>query len=171
MSNTVKDALFPFENKPITALQHVTNKTYRGSAVRFATSPTGVLKNPSGRAEWIQRVSNMISGKAADHDMSLPTARILRTMDEVREYITFLKNFDGDVAIDCETENLNKRYKNRIATIQFSTDTISGVVLPYNHKESPFSPDEMTEVKDLLFDLFAHPSKIRHWVGHNLKFE
>jgi len=171
LGNTVKEALLPFEQRSITNLYHVEKLHVSGAKLSFISSPISVVKNPSGRTEWITRLKTIVSGQPIQRDVSIPSATILKTMAEVKDYIKQLQGHNGDVAIDCETDNLNKKYKNRIATVQFSTDHNSGYVLPIFHRESPFSPDEIEEIKTLLYDLFTVPSSIKHWVGHNIKFE
>lgn len=96
---------------------------------------------------------------------------ILRTLTEALDYLDFLASYDGFIAIDYETENLNRTGNNRIATIQFATSTEEAYVLPYQHRESPFSPEELEILRLRLRDLFMHQIRSQGWVAHGAKFE
>ena len=58
------------------------------------------------------------------------------------------------VAIDTETTSL-KRVTNTMLTIQFSPNTEVAYVLPYKHKDSPFSKKELVYIKDNLCEFFT----------------
>ena len=166
----VKDALFPAETRPVNKL--FDEVLYYGNyPVRFITHPASLLRNKSSEKPWYEQFRAILTGTVVEKDTQLGEAKTLMKLDEVRDFIADLKKKQNDIAIDLETENLNKRWGNRIATIQFSENNHSGVVIPYHHKESPFLPEEIEIIKADLFDLFAKPSRITHWVGHNLKFE
>lgn len=168
--NTVKEIFFPDERRPITKLLHET-KSFYTIPVRFLASPQMVIRNPTYQESWFSQVKQLVTGKEDFKDKEANPAVILSTLDEVRSFVAMLKNHAGPVSVDIETDNLKKRYGNRIATLQFSIDDTTGYVIPYQHFESPFSPEELQEIKALLYDLFKNPSAITNWVGHNLKFE
>jgi len=165
-----KDTLFPNEPRPISRLSDFA-LYYEGIPARFITHPSVLLKSSSGEKQWYAQLEAILQGRVLEKDTKLGETKILTKLDETRDFIHQLKSKPNNVAIDLETENLNKRYGNRIATIQFSEDNESGVVIPYHHKESPFLPEEIEIIRADLFDLFSKPSKILHWVGHHLKFE
>jgi DNA polymerase I-like protein with 3'-5' exonuclease and polymerase domains len=98
-------------------------------------------------------------------------SRILRNLDEAVEYLDFLTHFEGFIAFDTETENLNRKAPNKLGTLQFATDTSEGVLLPYQHKETPFDAQELQVLEKRLKRLFGKPIAAQGWVGHNLKFE
>ena len=97
--------------------------------------------------------------------------RILRTLDEAMEYLDFLSEYDGFIAVDTETQNLNRKAPNKLGTIQFSTDDELGVVLPFQHSQTPFDSYELEVLTHRLRDLFANPIKSQGWIAHNAKFE
>lgn len=96
---------------------------------------------------------------------------LLNTLPEIINYINFLKGFEGYVAVDTETENLNRKAPNKLGTIQFAHNGETGYVIPFQHSETPLSGDELEIVRGLLADLFKTPSKIKGWIAHNAKFE
>lgn len=170
LGNNVKEAFFPTETKSLIQLVN-TYRSFNGIPVRFLPSHISVISNPSGQESWKKQLKACFLNKIATPDVTPGSSYILKTLDEATEYLDSLKEVENDISIDCETLNLNKKYGNKISTIQFSETNNSGVVLPYNHPESPFDPNEINEIKKQLYDLFKTPSKIRSWVGHNLKFE
>jgi DNA polymerase I-like protein with 3'-5' exonuclease and polymerase domains len=171
---TVKEALFPKETKSILQLLNHFRAITVGdftTNVKFISSIAFIMTNPSGQANWKKLLTAYVNGTTASHDSKLGHTYILKNFDEAISYLQSLKEIENDISIDCETLNLNKKYGNKIATIQFAETNNSGVVLPYNHPESPFTPEEIEEIRKELYTLFKNPSKIRSWVGHNLKFE
>jgi DNA polymerase I-like protein with 3'-5' exonuclease and polymerase domains len=97
--------------------------------------------------------------------------KLLTTLDEVLDYIDFLEAHEGFISVDTETANLNRKASNKLGTIQFATDPELGVVIPYQHYQSPFSADELTIIKKRLRDLFSKRIKSAGWIAHNAKFE
>jgi DNA polymerase I-like protein with 3'-5' exonuclease and polymerase domains len=174
LGTTVKDALFPKEQKNILNLINHYRSLEIGELsipVRFMTSIVALLNNPSGQATWKKQLTACFTNKVANPDTKLGHTYILNNFDEAIYYLRSLKEIENDISIDCETANLCKKYGNKLATIQFAETNNNGVVLPFNHFESPFTPDEIEILRKELYDLFKTPSHIRSWVGHNLKFE
>jgi DNA polymerase I-like protein with 3'-5' exonuclease and polymerase domains/uracil-DNA glycosylase len=171
LGNAVKEALIPNEKKSMLQLQN-SYRDYSGCTVRFLPSITSVLKNPSSKKSWQKQLKAVLSNKIFEPDNNLASQiYVVKNLNEAIEYIESLKNTHNDISFDIETHNLNKRYGNKIATLQFSETLNSSTVIPYNHKDSPFLPDEIEILRTHLYDLFRHPNKIRSWIGHNLKFE
>jgi len=171
MGNLVKEALFPSERKSILQLQNC-YRDFKGCPTRFIPSYQSVFKNPSMKKTWQKQLSACLSHKVAEADNDLAShIYIIKNLKEAIEYIEVLKETPNDISFDIETQNLNKKYGNKIVTLQFSETSNSATIIPYNHKESPFLPDEIEVLKKHLFDLFHNPSKVKSWIGHNLKFE
>lgn len=103
--------------------------------------------------------------------MTKRPVHILRTLTDVIDYLDFLASYDGFIAIDYETENLNRTGNNRIATVQFATSQDEAYVLPLQHRETPFSPEELEIIWMRLRDLFKNRIKAQGWVAHGAKFE
>lgn len=57
------------------------------------------------------------------------------------------------VAVDTETENLN-RIKNKLLTTQFSMDGKTAYVVPFFHRDSPFTPKELRKLCNAFKDYF-----------------
>ena len=171
LGNVVKEALLSNEKKSMLQLQN-SYREYMGSSVRFLPSITSVLKNPSSKQNWQKNLKAVLLNKTIETDNNLESKiYIIKDLNEAIEYIEALKNTPNNISFDIETHNLNKRYGNKIATLQFSETDNSSTIIPYNHKDSPFLPDEIEILRTHLYDLFNKPNKIRAWVGHNLKFE
>ena len=171
LGNLVKDILLPNERKPIQQLLN-SYRDYMGATVRFLPSISSVLKNPSSKKTWEKQLKSCMSNKTTEPDNELASQiYIIKNLNEAIEYIDALKSTSNDISFDIETHNLNKKYGNKIATLQFSETTHSSTIIPYHHKDSPFLPDDIEILKTHLYDLFNKPSKIRSWIGHNLKFE
>jgi len=167
--NTTKETFFPNERKG-----HDKNGTrhFNGSVVRCMPNYTTVFRNPSSKKSWQNQLVSCILNKSTptENELNCPVY-IIKNLDEAIDYIEALKNTHNDISFDIETLNLNKKYGNKIATLQFSETNNSATIIPFNHKESPFLPDEIEVLRQHLYDLFRIPSKIKSWVGHNLKFE
>lgn len=73
------------------------------------------------------------------------------------------------VAVDTETENLN-RIKNKILTVQLSSDGQKAYVVPVYHRDSPFSPKELRKVKELFRDYFEE-NENKYQIYTNAKFD
>lgn len=170
MGNVVKEALFPREPLTITRLYNIT-RGYGKASVRFMTSPRSLLQNPSGKRHWENQLEAILKNTTPKLDIEAGKDFLLTDLQDVLAYIEAFKNTANPLSVDLETLNLNKRYGNKIATIQFAETNDSGVTIPYQHPESPFNPEEQAILKKALYDLFNKPSKIPFWIGHNLKFE
>lgn len=98
----------------------------------------------------------------------------LKTLDEVANLVDTLlsdKLAGQYVAFDVETRNLNKRYGNHLALLQFCWDGVTAHCVPLDHPESPFSGLELRAVRKLLRRLFTRKPQFRAWLTHFGKFE
>ena len=171
MGNVVKEFFFPNEKKSLLSLQNIT-KEFQGISVRFVNSSDMVLKNPSSKKAWQKRLTLCLTNRINEPEKELDgSVYTIKNLEEAIEYIDVLKNTSNEISFDVETLNLNKRYGNKLLTLQFSETNNSAIVIPYNHKESPFLPEEVETLRKHLYSLFSIPSKIKTWIGHNLKFE
>jgi len=96
-----------------------------------------------------------------------------------RKVIRTRKEFDALYAkllacetpsIDCETDNLNRVYDNRLLVILFSFDGKFTYLLPFQHPQTPFTPQELTYIKDKLRDYFEN-GKSKYHIYQNAKFD
>jgi DNA polymerase I-like protein with 3'-5' exonuclease and polymerase domains len=74
------------------------------------------------------------------------------------------------VAIDTETENLNRRM-NRMLIIQFAVSTKRAFILPIFHKDSPFTPAELTYILQELRVFFEDDNDNDMHVFANASFD
>lgn len=72
-------------------------------------------------------------------------------------------------AMDCESANLN-RISNTLLTMQFALSDKRAFIIPIDHPQSPFSPDELLEVKAELKDYFENGTS-DYMVFTNAKFD
>ena len=172
MGNTVLTSFFPREHRSMYEIAKA-NLTYMGIPVKVIPNPVMILRNPSSKVGWEKQLRIALFGDSgANSNNSIATSHnTLKTVPEVSDYVDHLMNNHTEVAVDTETLNLNKRYGNMLGMVQFSEDQRTGYAIPYQHPESPFGPDELVQVKELLFKLFNQPSKVLRWVCHNAKFE
>lgn len=172
LGNSVLAALFPRESRSITRLETET-LYFHNVPTKFLSSPSAIVRNPSSADHWKKQLKFILTGERAKLDTAVAKTRLITDINEAIEYIEYLINFEGEVAVDTETRNLNKRYGNKLGTIQFATNGDEGVVIPYLHPETPFSPEEIKILDKHLYRLFSGeiPVKILHWICHNAKFE
>jgi len=169
--NHVKEIILPNERKSLLMLQN-SFREFQGATVRIMQHYTTVFKNPSCKKTWQKQLASCLTNKINETDNDLNSKiYVVKNLTEAIEYIDCLKNTANDISFDIETLNLNKRYGNKIATLQFSENNNTSTIIPYNHAESPFLPNEIDTLKKNLYELFRTPSKIKSWIGHNLKFE
>ena len=171
MGNLTAEALFPNVNKSIMKLVEEYDIQYAGVPVRFAASPSVMIRNPASRNSWEKNFRIILRGERHERNIKAGTSHLITSVAEAKEYIKSLRESETDVAVDTETANLNKRYSNTLGTIQFSDNKHGATCLPWAHPESPFSHSDRVELVPLLHDLFSKPSTIRRWVAHNVKFE
>lgn len=170
MGKTVKEALFPTEMKTITRLFD-SFRPFKGTTTRFTTTPKSLIQNPSGIKQWEKQLRAIATGKTAELDTEPGEDFLITDIEDAIDYIEMLKTSTVPISVDLETLNLNKRYGNKIATIQFAETTTTGVTIPLHHPDTPFTPIELERLIAALYDLFHNPNDIPYWVGQNLKFE
>lgn len=95
---------------------------------------------------------------------------VLTKVDQVKDWVNSTLVSDGFIAFDTETKNLNKKYDQKLGTLQFSNG-IKTVVIPYDNPGNPWLPDEKLEVKFLLKRLFTEKPKFKAWICHGGKFD
>jgi DNA polymerase-1 len=171
LGTTVVNALFPYEKGSSLSSLQMKNLTYKGIPVITLSAPTSVLRNPSSKDGWIKQFRESVLGVKEHVTKNQGNTVLLTNYQQTSEYLDYLINYSGDVAVDTETTNLNKRYGNKLLTVQFATKGDEGVVIPFYHSETPFSPVELEELKVKFRTLLAGSVKIHNWVCHNAKFE
>jgi DNA polymerase I-like protein with 3'-5' exonuclease and polymerase domains/uracil-DNA glycosylase len=170
LGSTVFKTLFPKESRSASSLQGET-LVFKGIPTKIVMNPGVILRNPSLKEGWESSFISAVTDSVQVKNNQVGPTNVLTKIEDVRAFIETLKESPIYVGLDTETKNLNKRYGNALACIQFSETPNSSVVIPYAHPDTPFDTAELEEIKNLLFDLFAKPNKIKAWVCHNAKFE
>jgi DNA polymerase I-like protein with 3'-5' exonuclease and polymerase domains len=104
-----------------------------------------------------------------------PKVIFVNTFDKFK--VLYRKLMAADqVAVDTETTSLG-RIVNRVLTLQFAFDGNSSYVIPLDHKDAPWTPEEKRKIEKGLRNFFARdfdPLSKRYdqfLLGQNLKFD
>lgn len=140
--------------------------------------PAYVLRQRSATAAFyndIQLACRFAAGWRPDERYArLGTYRCLTTVDQVADLVDTMlsEKLAGQyVAFDVETRNLNKRYGNSLALLQFCWDGNEAYCVPFNHPETPFSNGDVKVVRAMLRMLFTRKPHFKAWLTHFGKFE
>lgn len=97
---------------------------------------------------------------------------VLLDFDKTCEFLDYLYDeYEGYVAFDTETENLNRRYNNRLVTLQFAINDKKGYVIAIDKPFVKYSEKELKIVKKKLRKLFLSDKKNIIWIMHNAQFD
>jgi len=104
---------------------------------------------------------------------------IIRSREEAYEFFDFLlQGFKEPtfLSFDVETENLNRKFNNKLLTMQFSYDDNSAVVIPVEHKEAPLfsAPEDKKKLANYMLRLLnssREDTNIEWFIGHYIKFD
>ncbi|AQT28647.1 putative DNA polymerase I [Erwinia phage vB_EamM_Yoloswag] len=109
------------------------------------------------------RIPQVTCGKNRNWNLKYVT-----TIKGVEKVLRMMKKAKK-VAVDTETENLN-RIKNKLMTVQLSSDGKTAYVIPIYHRDSPFSPKELRKISDLMRDYFEE-NQNKYQIYVNAKFD
>ena len=145
--------------------------------------PTRYLKSASYKEQQnfrntFKKIPRIISG-AQDKYAAKGYSTLLTTLAEVKEFVDYIFSLDTKemdtipgIAIDTETENLNRVARNGLATIQFAIDNDTGIVIPVDHPDSPFKGEDLENLLVILRNLFtSNDPKFSYWIAHHSKFD
>lgn len=112
-------------------------------------------------------------------DDKTATIKVLNTVDKVTKFVDWMLTTEFDsqevMCIDFETENMDLSTEtNRLLNVGISRSCDEDVayVVPLAHPETPFAPDELTEVYRQMKRLFrSEGASFYGWCGHNTQFE
>lgn len=117
---------------------------------------------------------NMVNALEGDLKYRIPKRPEYQTVlvDTVEKFDKMLKLMAKSkyVAIDTETVNLNRR-ANKMLTLQFAASTKRAFVLPYLHKDSPFTAKELLYIKKRLRQYFEAKNNNTYQVYANASFD
>lgn len=93
-------------------------------------------------------------------------------VDTIPKFKKMLSNLADKkyVCIDTETENLNRRV-NKMLTIQFASSTDKAYVLPFLHKDSTFTSNELQYIAKKLRSFFESKNNNYQHIFANAKFD
>jgi uracil-DNA glycosylase len=99
---------------------------------------------------------------------------LITSMSKVEKVIERCMAADH-ISVDTEAANLN-RIANKLLTIQLSTDAYRSFVIPFRHRQSPFSEKQCRQIRDMMYELLCNPNvdpfgTDRYLVGTNLQFD
>jgi len=120
---------------------------------------------------FMRDVENAIHG---ENRYTLPSASEMeaKTITTMKEWKTLLKLIKSKkvVSVDTETENLNRKFNNRILTIHFAFDAKVGWCLPFYHRQTPFKGSELEEIKQDLAEWLQF-GESKFLIFQNAKFD
>jgi uracil-DNA glycosylase family 4 len=97
------------------------------------------------------------------------------TVDKVKSVVDMYLTepaVEGILAFDTETMDGLNRFTNRVSVLQFCHDGEMTVLIPFQHPEAPWTPDEIEQIKAEIVRLFTTPAETFQWiVGNYLKFD
>ena len=96
---------------------------------------------------------------------------IVTSLEDLDLYIGHLQTTDVDIAVDIETTGLDFK-KDSIMTVAISykcDGEYKQVIIPYIHKESPFSEEDRKVVAIMLNNIFSNPKNKK--ILQNAKFD
>ena len=148
---------YKFDHFPTLSLHSLVNDMGKGSEMALA----GYVS---------RNLNNALHG---DLKYKIPKLDYTTVLVDTVELFDRMIKFVGKaklVAIDTETENLNRRV-NRMLTIQFATTTKRAFILPVYHKDSPFTPKELKYIQKRLKEFFEGKNSNELHIYANASFD
>lgn len=126
----------------------------------------------------INLAASIIQGNLDDM-ATLGNDYYLSTIAEVMDLVDLLKSLDYKknpdhwaIGLDYETENVNRVAPNRISCVQFAPNNFDGYIVPLEHYDSPWNPEQLKVIREILKDLFTDSNAgFQCWVAHNDQFD
>ena len=133
--------------------------------------PYAIIQEPRHKPVFLSDISNgynkHILGNTKKTNMDYT---LVKSIAELTEFSTWLRNYDKPVAVDIETTGLNF-LTDRIMTIAIATDERS-VVIPINHKDHDWSTVKDYVDHEEIYYLIRHALNNKGIkVLHNAKFD
>lgn len=184
LGEAVTRALVPYVRWHKKSTQETAGETYVHNGVKFMPMPSpydwAFDDNPYPHRKRLRSLSDLLKKVVDDK----PTPFSLKgdawycgTIAEVKMAIKRIKLLDAangqwGVGLDTEGQGLNRVAPNGLSCIQFSPNTKMGYIIPIDHHDSPWTPEERAIVIGLLRDLFLDATlKFICWVAHEAKFD
>jgi uracil-DNA glycosylase family 4 len=132
--------------------------------------PFSLYSEPSTRGLFVQDINNAY-GKFILNNNKLANSsyELCKTVKQAVDCITEALKRDV-IAVDLETTGLDYK-KDKITTFGVATDEGEAFVIPFYHRESPFTEDELDDIKKYVRLLMAgNVNKVFHNCKFDLKF-
>jgi uracil-DNA glycosylase family 4 len=132
--------------------------------------PAYLLRNPQPMDQWLTAMMNALEKVANDSEDKIDGIEYIypKSMKALIEMEKYLNEFEN-IAYDTEVRHLNAFDKdNMLISVSFAAGD-RAYSIPVGHKESPWKPEELRLVKNLIvLVLQSHDGNI---IGHNVKFD
>lgn len=145
---------------------------FKGIPVIPILHPNSVAMEPKLLSIFVQDIRNgydkYILNKSSD---LLVKYDILTSLNELESYLGHLQDTTTDIAVDIETTGLDFK-QDSIMTIAISYkhgNEYRQFIIPYIHKESPFSEEDREQVAIMLNKIFSNPNNKK--ILQNAKFD
>lgn len=127
--------------------------------------------NSMALAGYVSR--NVVNALSDEPKYKIPKLKYKPVLvDSIEKFDKMMKEIKSkeNLAIDTETENLNRRV-NKMLTIQFAYSTDKAFVVPTYHKDSSFTSDELKYIQLKLRKFFEKTNQNKFHVFTNGKFD
>lgn len=139
----------------------------------YLLHPSAIDSDPSIAGIFQQDVERILTKELRELQIVEGNTKLINSYSEIKDYLNYLTHDTESrtVGFDIETLNLNKKFNNKIVTLQFSDDGKTGYVIPWQHSESALALDEQQKIKNLFIKLFSEQTKFSAFICHNGIFE
>jgi uracil-DNA glycosylase family 4 len=168
------------------SIQAVAGETHTAHGVTFFPVPSPYLwafdKNTYAHRKRLERLVRVLKEVLANRDTphsSLGMSWYCGTIQEVKAAIKRIRRlnvkerpWEWGVGLDTEGQNVCKVAPNGLSCVQLAPSFDLGYVIPIDHHDSPWTPEEREQVVDMLRDLFTDDRLgFECWVAHEAKFD
>jgi len=96
----------------------------------------------------------------------------IRFVDSIKKFDRMMEELEQAKFFSCDTETLNlNKVKNKMLTIQFCTCLDHAYILPFLHKDTPFSGKDLKYISKRLKRFFEGRNKASYMIFHNGNFD
>lgn len=145
----------------------IQNKTYKAM---FLSNLHYAKKTPEFLAHTVRDLHRAFGIRSTFINPNIKPI-VLDDLDEIEAICNKMVQSNSPICIDTETVNLNRVYDNKLLTVQISNDGRNGYIIPYMHKDSPFSIPQLKQLKNILQKFITAKGNFKYWIGTNLKFD
>lgn len=178
MGNTAKNVIAPQEWKT-QSLNSLKGEVLEHEGINYIATISPMSYIPKKKYVEKQRfyrhignVKRILSGEQSAY-AKRGKVQLLDTLEKVDRLFDTIEKFETPfISLDTETENLNRIAPNRLVTVQFSFDPTIGFVVPLEHVQAPWTPDELEHIRKRMAAIFSNPNlPFKYWTAHGAKFD